>query len=252
MTENAPVTACLIVIGNEILSGRTQDSNLKFLGGRLNGLGVRLVEARMVADEEDAIIAAVNECRAAYDYVFTTGGIGPTHDDITPASVAKAFGVPLRRDEQALAWLREHYQDHLGDLNEARLKMADVPEGAILIENPVSKAPGFQMENVFVLAGVPMIMEAMFEDLKDRLSGGQPMRSVTLSAYITEGDMAVRLAEIQARRPETEIGSYPFLRNARLGLSVVVRATDDQALKLAVDEVRELIRFLGAKPLEHG
>ena len=146
--------ACLIIIGNEILSGRTQDLNLAFLGKRLNKLGIRLAEARVISDDSDVIINTPNECRSKYDYVFTTGGIGPTHDDITSAAVANAFGVPLIRDPEALTLLRQHYANPK-DLNEQRMKMCEVPKGAKLIDNPISKAPGYQIENVFVLAGVP-------------------------------------------------------------------------------------------------
>ena len=170
------VTAALIIIGDEILSGRTADVNLRYIAGRLNSIGVRLAEARVVADKQDAIVAAVNECRQAYDYVMTTGGIGPTHDDITAAAIAAAFGRRLIRNPEIVAILEDAYRDSEMELNEARLSMANTPEGATLIDNPVSGAPGFQVENVFVFAGVPKIMQAMFESMIHRLTGGEPLR----------------------------------------------------------------------------
>ena len=251
MAAKPVVTACVIVIGNEVLSGRTKDVNLNYLAARLNDIGIRLAQARVIPDDEGVIVDVVNECRAAFDYVFTTGGIGPTHDDITSASIAKAFGVELELDDQALELLREHYQDRPESLNEARMKMAHIPRGAVLIDNPVSKAPGFQMENVFVLAGVPMIMEAMFEGIKDRLLGGDAVRSLTVSAFIVEGDLAAALAAIQ-ERSDAEIGSYPFIRNGRLGVSIVIRSPDAEIIGQMADQVRELIRSHGVDPLEHG
>ena len=242
------VSAALIIIGNEVLSGRTRDANLQFIAARLVELGIRLAEVRVIADEVEAIIAAVNQCRAAHDFVFTTGGIGPTHDDITSASVARAFGVPLVRDPRALALLESHYRD--GNLNAARLKMADIPEGAGLIHNPVSKAPGFQIENVFVLAGVPSIMEAMFEGIKDRLTGGRKVASITITAFITEGDLAGPLGRLQDEFPAVEMGSYPFFRTGRLGSSLVLRSTDGPALEAAAGRLRAMIRDLGAEPEE--
>ena len=169
-----PVRACLIIIGNEILSGRTHDKNLPYLAEELNTLGVRLVETRVIPDIEDTIIETLNECRAKFDYVFTTGGIGPTHDDITSECVAKAFGVAIELNADAHDLLKSHY-DNPADLNEARLRMARIPVGAELIQNPISKAPGFRMENVYVMAGVPMIMQAMFQGIKHQLIGGKPM-----------------------------------------------------------------------------
>ena len=244
------VTAALVIIGNEVLSGRTQDANLRFIARRLGELGIRLAEARVVADSEDAIVAAVNQARAAHDVVFTTGGIGPTHDDITAASVARAFGVGLIRDPDALALLETHYRD--GGLNAARLKMADIPEGASLIHNPVSKAPGFQMDNVFVLAGVPSIMEAMFDGIKDRLAGGRKVESKTITAFIPEGDLAGPLGRLQDEFPGVEMGSYPFFRTGKLGSSLVLRSPDGPALEAAAESLRAMIRELGAEPEEDG
>ncbi len=246
---SAPVTACLIIIGNEVLSGRTQDANLQFLGARLNDLGIRLVEARVIRDDEQTIIDTVNVSRAAFDYVFTTGGIGPTHDDITSAAIAKAFGVALERNPDAVALLQSHYE-RPEDLNEARLTMADIPAGGILIHNPVSKAPGYQMKNVFVLPGVPRIMQAMFEGMKDRLTGGAVVHSITLAAFIPEGSLAGPLAGVQDAHGGVEIGSYPFIRHGRLGVSVVVRSTGMDELEAAAEKVRVLMRAGGGEPVE--
>jgi molybdenum cofactor synthesis domain-containing protein len=242
------VTAAVLVIGNEILSGRTKDANLNYLATELNSIGVRLLEARVVADVPEAIVKAVNELRAAYDYVFTTGGIGPTHDDITSECVAKAFGVPLIKDPRAVRLLTNHYGE--ANLTEARLRMAQVPEGATLIDNPVSTAPGFQIRNVFVLAGVPAICRAMFDGLKSRLRTGDKVLSVTVSGYVGEGVIAKGLGALQGRFAMLEIGSYPFFRQGKFGASFVLRGTDNAALKSAAEELRVLIRSLGAEPIE--
>ena len=240
------VTACAIVIGNEILSGRTQDANIAYLGERLNALGVRLMEARVIPDVEDTIVAAVNEARARFTYVFTTGGIGPTHDDITAASIAKAFGVPLIQNPEARAILEAHYPT--GELNRARLRMANTPEGAALIENPVSKAPGFQIDNVFVMAGIPSIMQAMFESLSHRLVGGTPLKSHSVTVYLPESRMAPSLSALQDRYPEVEIGSYPFSREGRFGARLVLRSTEDARLEAAGTELEAALRELGGEP----
>ncbi len=240
------VTACVLIIGNEILSGRTQDTNIAFLGERLNALGVRLMEARVIPDIEDTIVAVVNDARARFDYVFTTGGIGPTHDDITAASIAKAFGVPLIEHPEARAILTAHYPP--GDLTEARLRMARTPEGAVLIENPVSKAPGFQMENVFVMAGIPAIMQAMFESLSHNLVGGAPLKSRSVTIYLPESRMAPSLAALQDRYPDVEIGSYPFSREGRFGARLVLRSTEDARLTAAGTELEATLRELGGEP----
>ncbi len=240
------VTACVIVIGNEILSGRTQDANIAFLGERLNELGVRLLEARVIPDIEDTIVTTVNEVRGRYDYVFTTGGIGPTHDDITAASVAKAFEVPLIEHPEARAILEAHYPP--GELTEARLRMARTPEGAALIENPVSKAPGFQIDNVFVMAGIPTIARAMFESLSHRLAGGAPLKSRSVTIYLPESRMAPSLAALQERYPDVEIGSYPFSREGRFGARLVLRSTEDARLAVAGTELEAALRDLGGEP----
>jgi len=248
MSDDAPVTAAVIVIGNEILSGRTQDTNLKFLGERLHALGIRLMEARVVRDTETAIVEAVNACRAAYDYVFTTGGIGPTHDDITARCVAKAFGVPVERNAEAERRLLAQYDPK--DVNEARLSMADMPVGASLIDNPVSVAPGFRIANVFVMAGVPAIARAMFEGLAHELAGGAPVSSRTIASELAEGALAEGLGALQERYPTLEIGSYPYFRLGRFGVSVVLRGTEEEMLDKAADALRDLIRGLGAEPIE--
>ena len=248
MSAPKRVTACLIIIGNEILSGRTEDQNTPYLAKKLNDCGIGLREIRVVPDVEEEIVDALNACRARYDYVFTTGGIGPTHDDITSDSVAKAFGVKNVIHPEARAILGEHYG--VKDLNEARLRMAHTPEGAELVENPISKAPGYQIENVFVLAGVPLIMQAMFESLRHRLVGGPPMRSHTIRAELPEGKIAKALGRIQDAYADVEIGSYPFFRAGIVGCNLVMRGTDEGRLASAVDKVRDLIRELGVEPVD--
>jgi len=233
------MNACLIIIGNEILSGRTQDKNLAWLAKELNETGIRIGEVRVIPDITETIVGTVNECRAKFDYVFTTGGIGPTHDDITSDAIAKAFGVKLERNKEAEALLQRHYGKE--KLNAARLKMADLPAGASLILNPVSAAPGFRMENVFVMAGVPSIMQAMFAGLRHELKGGAKMLSKTLSAFITEGVIAERLTAIQEQCPDVEIGSYPFMRQHRLGTSLVARSTDAAALDAAYARMKDML-----------
>ena len=248
MTEPRAVTAAILIIGNEILSGRTQDVNLAFLAKELGALGIRVREARIVPDVEEEIVAAVNHCRQRYDLVFTTGGIGPTHDDITSPSIARAFGVEWVRNPEAVQLLARHYEGAM--LNEARLRMATVPQGARLIDNPVSTAPGFQIANVYVLAGVPSIMRAMFDGLKSGLPGGQAVASRTVSTFLGEGTIAEALGALQARFPALEIGSYPFFRQGKFGTSLVIRGTSATALDAAAEGLRALIRDLGAEPIE--
>ncbi|MDP6573909.1 MAG: competence/damage-inducible protein A [Rhodospirillales bacterium] len=248
MGQDRVYTACVIIIGNEVLSGRTRDANLQYLGERLNDLGIRLAEARVIRDDDEVIQRTVNECRAAYDYVITTGGIGPTHDDITSASIAKAFGVELRQDAEAVALLKRHYTDD--EFNEARQKMTYVPKGARLVKNPISSAPGFQIDNVFVLAGVPMIMRAMFEELQDSLAGGRPMVSRTVAAHVTEGALAAGLGAAQDKYADVEMGSYPFYRKGRIGVSVVLRGADGGRVEEAAADIADLVRGLGAEPVD--
>ncbi len=247
MSETDTVTACVIVIGNEILSGRTRDANLPYLAKRLAALGIRLAEARVIPDRIEAIAATVNETRARYDYVFTTGGIGPTHDDITADAVAQAFGVALEHHPEALAILETQYAE--GEFNEARRRMTRVPAGGTLIHNPVSKAPGFQIENVFVMAGVPMIMKEMFEGIRDRLVGGAPMLTRTIASGLAEGQLAGRLGDLQARFPAIDIGSYPYYRAGRFGVAIVLRGIEEDALEAAAAAVEALMRELGAEPV---
>ena len=240
--------AAILVIGNEILSGRTRDANLPFLAQALGEIGIRLAEARIVPDEEEAIIAAVNALRAKYDHVFTSGGIGPTHDDITAASIAKAFHVSLARNPQAEKLLVDHYG--LENLNPMRLRMADIPVGGRLIDNPVSRAPGFTLGNVHVMAGVPAIFQAMFAMLRLELEGGPPLLARTVRAFVAEGEMAARLKEIQEAHLAVTVGSYPFIRHGKLGTSIVVRGTDRSLIAAAATEIAEFMQSLGGDPLE--
>jgi molybdenum cofactor synthesis domain-containing protein len=247
------VTACVLIIGNEILSGRTQDSNIAYLAIGLNKVGIRLVEARVIPDVPDTIIATVNEIRAKHDYVFTTGGIGPTHDDITAECVARAFGVKLALDPEAKRRLEARYRSmgRPAELNEARLRMAYVPEGATLIDNPISAAPGFQIGNVFVLAGVPVIAHAMFDSVVDRLTGGPPVLSRTITCRLAEGTIAKDLGDIQTDHPDIDIGSYPFWnRGGGFGVSFVLRSTASGRLDLAVGEVVAMVKRFGDEPVE--
>lgn len=247
MAPQRTVTAAVVIIGNEILSGRTLDANLPYLAKALNAVGVRVMEARVVADDEAAIIGAVNACRAVYDHVFTTGGIGPTHDDITSAAIARAFGLAVIRDPRATDLLTRHYA--AAELSAARLKMADIPQGATLIDNPVSAAPGFRIGNVWVLPGVPRILQAMVDGLVTGLKGGDPVLSRTISAFTTESSIAYALADVQQQHPATEIGSYPFVRSGRFGVSLVVRSTDRAALDAAAAAVAAMLRGAGIEPL---
>ncbi len=242
MTEIRPTnpTAAVLIIGNEILSGKTQDVNLNTIALRLLPLGIKLAEARVVADEEVGIIAAVNALRATHDYVFTTGGIGPTHDDITAASVSKAFGRALVENPEARARLLGYYGAE--KLTAARLRMALMPEGSALVNNPVSVAPGFQVENVFVLAGVPDIMRAMFEDCVARLQAGPAYQSRTINGSVAESLIAEPLGLIAEGFADCSIGSYPWFRLGQYGLSVVVRGTDGARLDAAAAAITALLQ----------
>jgi molybdenum cofactor synthesis domain-containing protein len=247
MNESNP-TAAIVVIGNEILSGRTQDTNVRYLARRLAELGIALREVRMIPDEREVIAGTVNALRAAYDYVFTTGGIGPTHDDITSESIAAAFGVPWEPHPEAWALLSKHYPP--GEFNAARQRMATMPRGAELIPNPISVAPGFAIGNVFVMAGVPRIMQAMFEALVPRLRRGTPILQKAVHARgLIEGRLAEGLAAIQARYPELDIGSYPYYRESGSGVAVVAKGTDQKAIDAALEEVAALIESLGTSPI---
>jgi molybdenum cofactor synthesis domain-containing protein len=246
MLTKSEYTACLVVIGNEILSGRTQDANLQYLALKLNDWGVRLREARVIPDIEATIIATINECRAKFDYVFTTGGIGPTHDDITAEAIAKAFGVGLAKHEDSFRRMAAHYKP--GEFNAARQKMCFLPEGASAIENAVSIAPGFQIANVFVLAGVPSIMRAMLDTLKNRLVGGKPVQARSIGTFLGEGVVAEGFAALQRKYPAIDMGSYPFYRGGRFGTSLVLRGTEAAELDRAAAEVEALIRDCGGEP----
>ena len=249
MTEGE-VTAALLVIGNEILSGRTQDANLAYIALGLNEVGVRLREARVVADDAREIIDAVNALRARHTYVFTTGGIGPTHDDITAECIAEAFGVRLLRDPRAVERLKRQIAPE--NLNEARLRMANIPEGGELIDNPISQAPGFRIGNVYVMAGVPRIMQAMFDGVKGSLKGGKKMLAQSIDIYTGEGAIAAGLTAIQNARPRVEIGSYPFSRQGIFGTAIVARGTDPARVSEAIDAVRALAQGQGARTEETG
>lgn len=241
--------ACMIVIGNEILSGRTQDKNLAWIAKQLNVLGIPLLEARVIPDDKAVIIGTVNAMRARYDYVFTSGGIGPTHDDITTECIAAAFGVKVVRNREAQAMLERHYDDK-NMLNEARLKMADTPEGVTLIANPVSAAPGYKISNVYVMAGVPSIFQAMFENIKHELKGGASILSRTVTAFVTEGNLAEKLGVIAGAAPDVEIGSYPFMKEGRLGTSLVVRGTDPARLDAIYGQIKQMLLTYTSELLE--
>ena len=248
MADERRVGAALVVIGNEVLSGRTRDANTQFIGAQLNELGIRLGEVRIIADTCDAIIEAVNALRVRNDYVFTTGGIGPTHDDITAQCIAQAFGVALVCDPGAVALLKRHYGPER--FNDSRKRMAYVPEGAMLIDNPVSAAPGFQIENVYVMAGIPRIMQAMFKGIAHRLSGGKPLLSITIATDLGEGMLAADLGRLQDEFSEVEIGSYPSTAQGRMGVRLVLRSTDPKTLAAAGKACRAMVLGLGGEARE--
>jgi molybdenum cofactor synthesis domain-containing protein len=242
MTES--ITAAMLVIGDEILSGRTQDTNLNYIAKFLGALGIDMREARVVPDVEKEIVDAVNALRARYTYVFTTGGIGPTHDDITADAIARAFGVGIDYHPEALALLAARYQP--GEFNEMRKRMARIPDGASLIRNSASTAPGFQIGNVFVMAGVPMVMRAMMEDVAPRLKRGTVVTTATVSARIGEGRIAGPLAKIQAEYANVVIGSYPFYTPDGYGVQLVVRGRDAASVEAAAGAIEAAIAAEGA------
>lgn len=243
------VTACMVIIGNEILSGRTQDVNLNHLAIELNELGVRLVEARVIPDVTETIVDTINEVREKFDHVFTTGGIGPTHDDITAEAIARAFGVGIIYHPEIEERIRR--REAPPEVMASRLLMARVPEGATLIDNPTGGPQGFQMGNVFVMAGVPMVMQAMLSSLtKERLGGTDPVRSRSIGAHLGESTVANALREIQAKHPDVDLGSYPFYRQDGYGTNLVMRGTDEAELDLMKEEVRQMILSFGAEPIE--
>ena len=242
-------TACLLVIGNEVLSGRTQDANIKFLATGLGEIGIPLHEVRIIPDVPETIVTTVNECRARFDHVFTTGGIGPTHDDITSQCVADAFGVPWEIHPEAWARMEKHYKQ--GEFNAARQRMATLPRGASLIDNAVSVAPGFTIGNVHVMAGVPRIMQSMFGWLAPTLEGGTPIASAAVhAAGLMEGAIAAGLEAIQARYPDLDVGSYPYYRSTGNGVSLVAKGQDAEAVTRCIAEVADLVRQMGKLPIQ--
>jgi molybdenum cofactor synthesis domain-containing protein len=254
MVGTANPTACLLVIGNEVLSGRTQDANIKFLATRLGEIGIPLREVRVIPDVPDTIVSTVNEVRAKFDHVFTTGGIGPTHDDITSECIAAAFGVPWEKHPIAWERMARYYIETRGNIEEfnpARQRMATMPRGAELIDNEVSIAPGFSLGNVHVMAGVPRIMRSMFEALAPRLAGGPPIVSVAVHAPgLPEGQIAEGLAEIQARYAGLDLGSYPYYRPDGNGVAIVAKGNDGAAAAAAIVEVTALMTRLGGRPIQ--
>ena len=233
-------TAAILIIGDEILSGRTRDANMHYLAGELTRIGIDLREVRVVADDTAAIVAAVNALRAAFDHVFTSGGIGPTHDDITADAVAAAFGMALHVRDDARAILAAHYDRSGLEFNAARRRMARIPEGALLIENPISAAPGFSLENVHVMAGVPDIFKAMVASLLPRLTGGKPLLSQTLRIDRGEGVVAEPLGTLAAEFADLSFGSYPFIQNGAYGTNIVVRGTDAARVDAAIGRLAAL------------
>lgn len=249
MGGDGKVRAALIIIGNEILSGRTQDANLAFIAKELNGVGVTLAEVRVIPDIEAEVVETVNTLRARYTYVLTTGGIGPTHDDITAQCVAKAFGRPLVRNAEAAALIEARAREMGREINEARLRMANTPEGAVLIKNSISAAPGFQIENVYVLAGVPVVMQVMMAEVTPNLTGGQPTLSRAVTSRVSEGIMADGLSALQNQYPDIDVGSYPFYKPGGIfGTTIVMRHTDAAELDRAAEDVAALMRSHNGEP----
>jgi len=240
MTKNTKVNAAILIIGNEILSGRTQDTNTSTLANWLNSIGVKVNEVRVVPDIEKKIIDNLNDLKTENDYVFTTGGIGPTHDDITAQSVAKAFGLKYEIHKDAFKILESYYKP--GEFNAGRQKMVWMPENAELILNPTSGAPGFSVKNVFCLPGVPSILKSMLGGLKNRIVGGQPILSHTISLRTVESEIASSLTKVQDKNKEVEIGSYPFFHAGKLGVSIVLRSEDQSKIDLCNSQILEFIK----------
>lgn len=243
MTKVKTVTASMIIIGDEILSGRTKDANLTHLSLWLNRMGVQLKEVRVIPDVGQVIQDTVNELRQRFDYVFTTGGIGPTHDDITAENIASAFGVAFVQSAESLALLQKHYGSE--KISDARLRMTMIPEGASLIKNPVSTAPGFQMENVFVMAGIPVVMHSMLLDLEARIFGGDTMQSCAVHVFEGESFFAGILEEVEQEFPHVSLGSYPFFRKGKYGASFVLRSQVEEELDGALEMLKLKIGALG-------
>ncbi len=246
---NKVVSACMIIIGNEILSGRTQDVNLNYLALALNERGVRMTEARVIPDVESVIVDTVNECRKKFDHVFTTGGIGPTHDDITAVCIAKAFEVEIVLHPEIVKLIEA--REAPPEVMASRMLMARVPKGAQLIRNTTGGPPGFQMGNVFVMAGVPAVMQSMADSLtKEHLGGGDPVRSRSIGAYLGESQVASALSDIQDEHPDVDVGSYPFFRKDGYGTNLVIRGTDEAELDLIKEKIRLMIVSFDAEPFE--
>ncbi len=239
MTKNTKVNAAILIIGNEILSGRTQDTNTSTIALWLNSIGVKVKEVRVIPDIESTIIDTVNKLRKSNDYVFATGGIGPTHDDITAESISKAFGLNYEIHKEAFKILEAYYKQ--GEFNEGRQKMVWMPKNSKLIYNPTSGAPGFSVENVFCLPGVPSILKSMLGGLKNSIIGGNPILSCTISLRTVESVIASPLTKIQDNNKDVEIGSYPFFQAGKLGVSIVIRSEDQSKIDLCNSQVLELV-----------
>jgi molybdenum cofactor synthesis domain-containing protein len=245
MTKNTKVNAGILIIGNEILSGRTQDTNTSTLATWLNSIGVKVEEVRVIPDIEKTIIETLNKLRASYNYVFTTGGIGPTHDDITAESVSKAFGLKYQIHKEAFKILEAYYKP--GEFNEGRQKMVWMPENANLILNPTSGAPGFNVENVFCLPGVPSILKSMLGGLTNSIVGGEPILSLTISLRTVESEIADSLTKVQNDNHDVEIGSYPFFQAGKLGVSIVIRSEN----QIKIDNCNsQILKFVNEKKIE--
>jgi molybdenum cofactor synthesis domain-containing protein len=245
-------TAALVVIGDEILSGRTQDRNVSQVALWLNEQGIRLAEVRIVPDDVARIAETVNELRRAHDYLFTTGGIGPTHDDITVDAIAAAFGVTVVLHPEARRILEDYYRDRPGGLTQARLRMARAPEGAELMTNAASGAPGIKMDNVYIMAGVPHIAASMLAALTGKLEGGRPVVSVTVGARAAESDVADLLRETEAAHPGVAIGSYPFFKDGRYGANFVIRSEDGALARTTGEDLSKRLREAGFEPVDGG
>jgi molybdenum cofactor synthesis domain-containing protein len=245
MKQNTKFNAAILIIGNEILSGRTQDTNTSSIAQWLNSIGVKVDEVRVIPDNEKKIIETINHLRSLYDYVFTTGGIGPTHDDITAQSISKAFSLEYEIHKKAFKILEAYYK--AGEFNEGRQKMVWMPRNANLILNPTSGAPGFNVENVFCLPGVPSILKSMLGGLKDKIVGGDPIISHTISLKTVESEIADSLTSVQNNNKDVEIGSYPFFQAGKLGVSIVIRSED----KLKINKCSyEILEFVNKKKIE--
>ena len=240
MENKKEVFAGIIIIGNEILSGRTQDTNTSTLSIWLNSLGIKVQEVRVIPDIEETIIKTVNELRKKYNYIFTTGGIGPTHDDITASSISKAFNLTYGPHKEAMTILEKYYKP--GEFNEGRKKMAYMPTNANLIINPTSGAPGFNVENVFCLPGVPSILKSMIGGIAHRLVSGKPILSQTLNLRTVESEIAKSLSEVQTNNKEVDIGSYPFFKAGKLGVAIVLRSTDQNKIDKCILEIQKFIK----------